>query len=248
MRILAIGAHICDMEFACGAVLAKHARMGDEVYLLSTTVGEKGCGSLLPADVLAAGRGTLPTVEAYKQQKIEEGLKCAKKLGAISSTWLDYPDAELPCDAEAQLKIADEIRRIKPDIVITHWKKAKHRDHYNTAINVEKALWLAKMPTIETDHPRHNVSRLYYSDNWEDPIDFVPNVIISVEEEDINKWQSAISEFQVGRGELSGFSFVDYYRHLTYGRGMAAGFKHAQAFYTDINVHTDKLFGTFKLS
>ena len=232
MKILAIGGHICDMEFACGAVLAKHARMGDEVHLLSTTVGEKGCGSL-------------PLVEAYRQQKIEEGLKCAKKLGAVSSTWLDYPDAELPCDRKVQLEIADEIRRIKPNIVITHWNKASHTDHHNTAVNVEKALWIAKISTIETDHPCHCVSRLYYTDNWEDQTDFVPNVYISVEEEDIDTWQSAISEFQVGRGEITGFNFVEYYRHLTRVRGMVAGFRHAQAFYTNIDVHAGKLFGAY---
>ena len=245
MIILAIGAHICDMEFTCGAVLAKHARMGDEVHLLSTTVGEKGCGSLLPAAVLESGRGSMPTVEAYKKQKIEEGLKCAKKLGAVSSTWLDYPDAELPCDRKVQLEIAAEIRRIKPDIVITHWNTARHSDHYKTAVNVEKALWIAKMPTIETGHPRHVVSRLYYTDNLEDQIDFVPNVFVSVKEEDIATWQSAISEFLVGRGERSGFSFVDYYRHLAHVRGMEAKFKYAQAFYTEMNVRTGKLFGAY---
>ena len=235
MIILAIGGHICDMEFTCGAVLAKHARMGDEVHLLATTVGEKGCGSLM-------------SVDAYKQQKIEEARKCAKKLGAVSSTWLDYPDAELPCDRKVQLEIADEIRRIKPNIVITHWNKASHTDHYNTAVNVEKALWIAKMATIETNNPRHSVSRLYYTDNWEDPIDFVPNIYVSVEKEDIDTWQSAISEFQVGRGEISGFNFVDYYSHLAHVRGMVAGFKYAQAFYSKLNVHTDKLFGAYNPS
>ena len=106
MKILAIGGHICDMEFTCGAVLAKHARLGDEVHFLATTVGEKGCGKKMP-------------VEVYKKQKIEEGLKCAKKLGAASSTWLNYPDAELPCNREVQIEIAAVIRRIKPDVVNT---------------------------------------------------------------------------------------------------------------------------------
>ena len=232
MIILAIGGHICDMEFTCGAVLAKHARMGDEVHLLATTAGEKG------------GKASMP-VEEYKQQKIEEGLRCAKKLGAASSTWLDYPDAELPCDREVQIKIAAEIRRIRPNIVITHWNKATHNDHYNTAVNVEKALWISQRAAIKTSHPVHTVERLFYTDNWEDPIDFVPNVYVSVEDEDIETWQSAISEFQVGRGEISGFHFVDYYRHLAHVRGMVVRYKYAQAFYTKINVRTGKLFGVY---
>jgi len=121
------------MEFACGAVLAKHARLGDEVYLLATTVGERGCSSLDDNDI-----------EMNKKQKIEEGRRCAEILGAKESNYLEYPDTELPCSRDVQLKIADEIRRIKPDIVITHWNTAQHTDHYNTAINVEKAIWYAK--------------------------------------------------------------------------------------------------------
>ena len=232
MKILAIGGHICDMEFTCGAVLAKHARLGDEVHFLAATIGEKGCGTKMP-------------VEVYKQQKTEEALKCAKKLGAASSTWLNYPDAELPCNREVQIEIAAVIRRIKPDVVITHWNKAEHVDHYNTAVNVEKALWIARVAAIETDHPIHTVKRLFYTDNWEDPIDFVPNVYISVEEEDIETWQSAISEFQLVRGGIAGFKFGDYYRHLAHVRGMFARFNYAQAFYTNLEVRTGKLFGYY---
>ena len=225
---------MCDMEFTCGAVLAKHARLGDEVYLLTTTIGEKG-GTSEP--------------EKYKQQKIEEGLKCAEKLGVIESTWLDYPDAEYPCDRKAQIELCDEIRRIKPDIVITHWNKATHTDHYNTAINVEKAIWFAKIGTIETNHPAHVVKRLFYADNWEDSIGFTPNVYVSVDDEDIERWQSAIREFAAGRGLfVGGFRFADYYEHLAHVRGMVARNKYAQAFYTEFNVRTDGLFGTYNPS
>ncbi len=229
MRILAIGGHIGDMELSCGAVLAKHARLGDEVYILSTTVGERGCR--YPEKIAE-----------YKKQKIEEGLRCAQKLGAVESRHLDYPDTELPCTREVQIEICEEIRRIRPDIVITHWKKATHTDHYNTAINVEKAVWFAKLPTIVTEHPSHSVKKIFYTDNWEDPIDFVPNVFVSFEEEDMERWQAAIYEFAAGRGEVVSFRFNKFYEHYSYVRGMVAGFAHAQAFYSELIIKTDKLF------
>ena len=229
MRILAIGGHICDIEFSCGAVLAKHARLGDEVYILSTTVGERGYPD--------------PTkIPEYRQQKIEEGLRCAEKLGAIESRYLDYPDTELPCNRDVQIEICEEIRRIKPDIVITHWKKATHTDHYATAINVEKAVWFAALGSIVTEHPEHSVKRVYYTDNWEDQVDFEPNVFISFTEEDMEKWQDAINEFAVGRGEISKFHFNKFYKHYAHVKGMLAGFEYAQAFYTDVKIKTDKLF------
>lgn len=230
MRILAIGGHICDIEFSCGAVLAKHARLGDEVYILATTVGERGYPD--------------PNgIPAYRQQKIDEGLRCAQKLGAVESKYLDYPDTELPYSREVQIEICEEIRRVRPDIVITHWKKAEHTDHYNTAANVEKAVWFAALPSIVTKHPVHSVKRIFYTDNWEDQIDFVPNVFISVEEEDMQRWQNAINEFSVGRGEISNFHFNKFYEHYAYVRGMVVRFPYAQAFYSEVKIKTDKLFG-----
>ena len=229
MRILAIGGHICDMEFSCGAVLAKHARLGDQVYLLSTTVGERGYPD--------------PTkIPQYRQQKIEEGLRCAEKLGAVESRYLDYPDTELPCSRDVQIEICNEIRRIQPDIVITHWKKATHTDHYATAVNVEKAVWFAALPSIITEYPAHSTKRIFYTDNWEDQVDFEPNVFIPFEKEDMDTWLSAINEFAVGRGEISKFHFCKFYEHYAYTRGMVAGYPYAQAFYSDIKIKTDKLF------
>jgi LmbE family N-acetylglucosaminyl deacetylase len=234
MRILAIGGHICDMEFSCGAVLAKHARMGDQVYLLSTTVGEKG-GQFAE------------NVPKYRKQKIEEGLRCAQKLGAVESRVLDYGDTELPCSREVQMEIAEEIRRIRPDVVITHWNKATHTDHYNTAINVEQAISLAGLAAIKTKYPEHGVGRIFYTDNWEDQVDFVPNVYISFTQEDMDTWQDAINEFAVGRGELFAFHFTEYYRHYAHLRGMEARMPYAQAFYTPIKkIKSDRLFTTCK--
>lgn len=236
MRILAIGGHICDMEFACGAVLAKHARLGDEVYLLSTTVGERGWPW-----------PDKEGVKAYKQQKIEEGIRCAQKLGAIESRHLDYGDTELPLDREVQLKLCDEIRRIRPDIVITHWRKATHNDHYHTALNVEQAVSLAGLPTNFSQYPEHGVKRIFYTDNWEDQVDFTPNVYIPFEEEDMQRWQDAINEFAVGRGEVTRFRFCEFYRHYAHTKGMLAGVPYAQAFYTEFKkIKNDKLFTTCK--
>ncbi len=51
-RVLAIGAHPDDIEFGCGATLAKWAGAGTEVHLLVLTDGSKGTWD--PAGDLAA--------------------------------------------------------------------------------------------------------------------------------------------------------------------------------------------------
>ena len=41
-NILAIGAHPDDVELGCGGTISKHLELGDEVYVLIMTNGEKG--------------------------------------------------------------------------------------------------------------------------------------------------------------------------------------------------------------
>jgi LmbE family N-acetylglucosaminyl deacetylase len=38
VNILAIGAHFDDVELGCGGALARHAKLGDRVYVFVATV------------------------------------------------------------------------------------------------------------------------------------------------------------------------------------------------------------------
>ena len=219
-----------DAEVSCGAVLARHARLGDEVYIMATTAGEKGNPYMEP--------------EEYKKQKLAEAKIMAEKLGAKETICLDYPDGELEVNREVQLRIVDEIRRIQPDVVITHWNKATHPDHLNTALNVETAVQLCSSKWLKTRYPAmpHGV-RLFYAENWEDPTDFQPNVVIKLEEEDIRIWQEAIRECEVIRGgTITNFKFAEFYLHQARCRGMTNYCEYAQCFYTNLKVKRDKLF------
>ena len=46
--ILAIGAHCGDVEVTCGAVLAKHNKLGDRIAILHLTLGEGGNPTMSP--------------------------------------------------------------------------------------------------------------------------------------------------------------------------------------------------------
>ena len=58
MRILALGAHAADQELSAGMILAKYARAGHQVTILSLTAGEKGHPLLGPNE--------------YRNQKVRE--------------------------------------------------------------------------------------------------------------------------------------------------------------------------------
>jgi LmbE family N-acetylglucosaminyl deacetylase len=117
---LAIGAHPDDIEFGCGATVAKWAQAGAEVHLLILTDGSKG--SWDESDDLAA------LIAARK----EEAQAAALQLGATSVVFLDLVDGELESGAAERAKVVEAIRRVRPDTVLGHdpWKRYRlHPDH-----------------------------------------------------------------------------------------------------------------------
>jgi LmbE family N-acetylglucosaminyl deacetylase len=119
-RVLAVGAHPDDIEFGCGATLARWARDGAHVELLVLTDGSKG--SWEPdqdLDVLVATRR-------------QEQRHAARTLGAKAVHHLDAVDGELQADRTRQEQVCKVIRTARPDVVLGHdpWKRYRlHPDH-----------------------------------------------------------------------------------------------------------------------
>jgi N-acetylglucosamine malate deacetylase 1 len=214
-HILAIGAHAGDQELTAGAVIAKYTSEGHKATFLHLTPGEKGHPRLTP--------------EEYKKQKVEEAYKAAEILGA-DVRFLDYKDAGLPVNDEIKYQVADIIRETKPDIIITHWKNSMHKDHANTHLIVEDAHFYAALKTIERELPAHYAKKLYYSENWEDMNEFVPEVFVDIPEDAFETWVKALGVYAFARGETYGFPYIDYYKALTVVRGAPVYFKRAQGF------------------
>ena len=213
-HIVAIGAHTGDMELTAGAVLAKYSQAGHRVTVVSLTPGEKGHPRLEP--------------EEYALQKTREGQAAAAILGA-EAVFLPFRDAELPVNEGSVSQVANLIRQLKPDILITHWQESIHRDHIATHQIVREARFYAGLKTIKGDWPAHWVRQLYYADNWEDARGFSPEVFIDIASVR-DRWIRAMEEFAFARGETSRFPYIEYYKALTVVRGAPAGFTYAQAF------------------
>jgi LmbE family N-acetylglucosaminyl deacetylase len=119
-RVLAVGAHPDDIEFGCGATLAKWARAGAHVELLVLTDGSKGTWE--PDQELAALVAT----------RRDEQRAAAKVLGAREVHFLDAVDGELEADARRREQVCGVIRAARPDVVLGHdpWKQYRlHPDH-----------------------------------------------------------------------------------------------------------------------
>ena len=109
-HILVILAHPDDPEFFCGATLAKWAREGHRITYLLLTCGDKGFNPTTHPDM---------TPEKLCAIRHEEQYAAAKVIGADSVHILDHPDGYLVPDLNLRREVVREIRRHKPNILVT---------------------------------------------------------------------------------------------------------------------------------
>ena len=119
-RVLAIGAHADDIEFGCGATLAKWADAGARVTLCVCTDGAKGTWQ----------RGV--DLEELVLRREEEQRDAAAALGAVDVEFLRFIDGELSDTPHGRALVCQVIRRTRPDVVLGHdpWQPYRiHPDH-----------------------------------------------------------------------------------------------------------------------
>jgi LmbE family N-acetylglucosaminyl deacetylase len=118
---LAIAAHPDDIEFGCGATLAKWAAAGCDVHHLVCTDGSKGTWNP-DADIAAL----------VATRRVEQRA-AASALGATGEVvFLDAVDGELEAGLGRRGEVAAWIRRLRPAVVLGHdpWRRYRlHPDH-----------------------------------------------------------------------------------------------------------------------
>lgn len=118
---LAIGAHPDDVEFGCGATLARWAAAGTRIHHLICTDGSKGTWDV-DAD--------LPALVVRRQAEQRAASIALGGTGEV--TFLGCVDGELANDPDTRLEVVRAIRSIRPDVVVGHdpWKRYRlHPDH-----------------------------------------------------------------------------------------------------------------------
>ena len=122
-RVLAVGAHPDDAEFGAGGTLAKWAAAGTEATILVLTDGSKGSWdpSLSPSDLV--------------RMRMNEQTRAAEALGVDSALNLSHTDGELEYTMALRAEVCLWIRRLRPDVILTHdpWRRYMlHPDHRAT--------------------------------------------------------------------------------------------------------------------
>jgi LmbE family N-acetylglucosaminyl deacetylase len=159
LRLLAVLAHPDDESLGLGGTLARYAGEGVEISLITATRGERGRNGesrVTPQAQLAAMR--------------EGELRSAANVLGISNLCiLGYPDGELDRAEpnEAVTRIAAQIRRWKPHVVVTFGPEGAygHPDHIAISQLAGAAIVHAahaKNDDSLMDHPQHQVLKFYY--------------------------------------------------------------------------------------
>ncbi len=140
-RCLVIAAHCDDADYYAGGTIAKWAAVGTHCTILVVTDGSKGSWGQRSSDELRALRR-------------EEQLGAAAKIGVASVEFADIEDGFLAATLDLRYKLTEVIRRLRPDIVLSHdpWKPYRlHPDHRACGFAASDAVCAAREPLMYAD-------------------------------------------------------------------------------------------------
>jgi LmbE family N-acetylglucosaminyl deacetylase len=174
LRLLGVFAHPDDETLGVGGTLAKYAAEGVDTYLVTATRGERGWMGPPQED---------PGLEAMARIREAELKAAARALGICHISFLDYIDGDLdqaPHD-EVVGKIVREIRRVKPQVVITFPPDGiyGHPDHIAISQFATAAAIAAADPNYvdPSQQPAHRVAKLYYLVETKNTIELYKEIV-----------------------------------------------------------------------
>ncbi|MGA8164794.1 MAG: PIG-L family deacetylase [Waddliaceae bacterium] len=201
--ILAFGAHPDDIEFFCGAILAKMAAQRRSIVMADLTLGEKG------------SHGTA-------EERRKEGEDAACLIGA-SRVFLDFKDCEIVDTYGSRLELVKVIREFRPRLVLAPmWKgEQDHPDHLAAGRIARYACRYARFSKILPEIPIHRVEGiLHYPSSFSASIDFIVDV-----SEHVEVWMKMI---RCHAGQLKTFSYDDWHLRIASRLGMLINRPYAQ--------------------
>ena len=157
LRLLAVLAHPDDESLGFGGTLAKYAAEGIETYLITATRGEYGWFGT---------QEDYPGETTLGKLREDELRQASQLLGIKETIVLDYVDGHLDEAVHDDIIacIAQYIRRIQPDVVITFdpYGGYGHPDHIAICQFTTAAIIQAASSASEDDFATHQVKKLYY--------------------------------------------------------------------------------------
>jgi LmbE family N-acetylglucosaminyl deacetylase len=169
VRVLYLVAHPDDAEYHGGGLAAIHARRGNIVKFVCLTNGDAG-------HHLQAG----PPLAERRRQEAEAA---AALIGATAEVW-PHHDGCLQPTLELRWQVIREIRRFKPDLVLTHRTNDYHPDHRAVGAVVQDACYLVTVPALEASTPALGRDPVvaYLPDRFTKPAPLSADVVVDVDD------------------------------------------------------------------
>jgi LmbE family N-acetylglucosaminyl deacetylase len=150
-RALAVGAHPDDIEFGCGATLAKWAAAGCHIHHLVLTDGSKG--------------SWVPDIDPQKlvSDRIDESRAAAEVIDGVPAggggrddrvLFLGSVDGELANGRDERRELTRVIRTLRPSVMLGHdpWRRYRlHSDHRRAGYLLLDAIVAARDPHFFTE-------------------------------------------------------------------------------------------------
>jgi LmbE family N-acetylglucosaminyl deacetylase len=167
LRLLIIGAHPDDADYAAGGTAALYRAGGHVVKMVSLTNGD-------------AGHHRLPGPELAQRRRAEAAAAGAV-IGATYEVF-DNHDGELLPTLENRRQVIRLLRSFRPDLVLTHRPNDYHPDHRYTSQLVQDAAYMVTVPAIvpEVPHLPRDPVIAYLPDDFQKPYPLRPDVLVDV--------------------------------------------------------------------
>lgn len=167
LRLLIIGAHPDDADYAAGGLAALYRSYGHEVKMVSLTNGDAGHHER-PGSKLA-------------QERRREAAAAGAVIGAVYETF-DNHDGELLPTLENRQQVIRLLRSFRADLVLTHRPNDYHPDHRYTSQLVQDAAYMVTVPAVVpgVPHLEKNPVIAYLPDDFQKPYPLDPAVVVDV--------------------------------------------------------------------
>ncbi len=166
-RLLILGAHPDDAEYAGGGLATRYRELDRPVKMISVTDGSAGHHWRTPEELIPLRR--------------REAANAGAVIGATYETW-EFPDGRLQPTLDVRDRIIREIRSFQPDLVLTHRPCDYHPDHRVVGQCVQDASYLVTVPLIVSDVPalRRDPVVAYLPDLFTRPAPLRCDVILDI--------------------------------------------------------------------
>lgn len=204
MKILAVGAHLDDIELACGGTLAKAIKAGHEVkvIIMSKSGYTNSDGKTMRRDDIA----------------VQEGLNALSTLGIADIEILDFPTKDIEYNSTVIGSIDTRIESYDPDVIFTHHPFDTHQAHVGVSKSTISAA--RRRNTIFFYEPITPSGRSYVA--------FKPQVYVDISETMQQKLDSLVKH--VTEYKKFGEEWIEGVRCRCGFRGYEMGVKYAEAF------------------